>query len=127
MAKSTAEFISYVLGICDKLTLIIFEMIEMARDFFARECLDHPPDLLAVDFGVDRGGEVAERLTLFPTKCPPTPGLNELHSHFVIQVRVALIDSLGFVSFTHQCFALLIPPWFGRRSRESRCLRDVFS
>ena len=97
------------------MTLVVFKMVEVAWNFFARECLDHAPDFLAVYFRVNRGCKVA----FLPAERSPTPGLDKLHPHFVIEGGIALIESFGFVPLTYQCFTLLIPPGFGAWSRKS--------
>ena len=126
MAESAAKFICNVFGISDELTLIIFKMIEMARNLFACKCLDHSPDFFAVDFGIDRGSEIAKGLAFLPTERSPTTGLDKLHPHFVIEGGVALIESFGFVPFPYQSFAFLIPPGFGGWSGKSRSLGNIF-
>ena len=109
-----------------KITLVVFDVIQVVGTLFASEFLDHTPNFFAMHFGINRGREVAKRLAFFAAERSPASSLDKFNSYFVVEVWISLIQSLGFVPLADQSFATLVPPGFGGWSRESRGLGDVF-
>ena len=109
-----------------KITLVVFDVIQVVGTLFASEFLDHTPNFFTVYFRIDRGGEIAERLAFLAAERSPALGLFKLNPNLVVDGRVSLVEALSVVPLAYQSFALLVPPGFGGWSRKSRRLGYVF-